>query len=73
MSHYTIDSAKMAEVQRLALAHLPGWTADQVTDFVLADWPEGSDHQEWLNSSTANEIASWVVAGLRTADPEEVN
>jgi len=33
--------------------------------FCLADWPEGQEHQDWLNKATAEEIADWAIAGLR--------
>jgi len=54
----------------------PSWTnclvqefldrpAHEVEAFILADWREGQEHQEWLDTAAPEEIADWAIAGLR--------
>lgn len=61
--YYTIDSDKLAQVVTLVQARHP-LTAEQVRQFCLDDWPEGDEHQRWLDNASTEEIADWVVAGL---------
>ena len=41
------------------------WPTHEVEAFILADWREGQEHQEWLDTATPEEIANWAMAGLR--------
>ena len=34
-------------------------------DFILADWPEGDDHWEWVVTTPEQEILDWVEAGSK--------
>lgn len=61
--YYTIDSEKLAAITASVQQRIPRMTEAQVRDFVLADWPEGQLHQDWLDNATVEEIASWVVTG----------
>ena len=54
-THFTIDAEKAEEI-----ADLLGWTADEVKEVCLADWPEGEQHQQWLNTAPVQEIADWI-------------
>ncbi len=60
--HYTIDPTKLTAITASVQASRP-MTEAQVRDFVLADWPEGAEHQQWLDSAPVSEIADWVVTG----------
>lgn len=35
--------------------------------FIMADWPEGDEHWEWLATAPIEEIVDWVAAGTRGA------
>ena len=35
-----------------------------IVDFIHADWRE-SEHGDWLDTATDDEIAAWVIAGMR--------
>lgn len=60
-SYFEIDEDKMHEVGKIIAAN--GINYRKAVAFVLADWPEGQEHQAWLNKANAQEIADWVVAG----------
>ena len=34
-------------------------------DFILADWPEGEEHWEWVALALENEILDWVETGSK--------
>ena len=61
--HYTIDPTKLTAIIASVQTSRPAMTEAQVRDYCLADWPEGQEHQDWLDSATVEEIASWVVDG----------
>ena len=60
--HYTIDPTKLAAIVASVQTSRP-MTEAQVRDYCLADWPEGQEHQDWLDSASVSEIADWVIAG----------
>jgi len=61
---FTIDNDKLDEVTRIINHEAqPSATESKVAAFVLADWPEGDEHQQWLNVASPKEIADWVIAG----------
>jgi hypothetical protein len=58
---YTIDSEKLAEVVRIFNAETdPSATDDLVRAEITGDWNEGDEHQEWVDSASAQEIADWL-------------
>jgi len=56
---------KFKEVLRLIQEFLDWPTCFEVEPFILADWREGQEHQEWLDTAAPEEIADWAIAGLR--------
>ncbi len=62
-NYYHINDSKLNHIVVLVRRDLPGLTAAEITDYMLADWPEGEDHQGWLNHGIDTDIADWVVAG----------
>jgi len=62
---FRIDEEKFKEVLRLVQEFLDWPTCFEVESFVLADWREGQEHQEWLDTAAPEEIADWAMAGLR--------
>jgi hypothetical protein len=34
-------------------------------DFIMADWPEGDDHWQWVTTAPVAEIVEWAVAGSK--------
>jgi hypothetical protein len=56
--HYTLSDERAARIAALA-----GLTVEQVREFALADWDEGAEHQEWLDTADEREIADWIIAG----------
>jgi hypothetical protein len=74
----THDELKRASVQQ-AMGHPRHWLddivaktqqyvdadRDTILEFVFADWPEGDEHDAWLAKASTDEIADWVVAGMR--------
>lgn len=55
--YYTMTDERAEEIAARA-----GLTPEQVREVALADWPEGAEHQAWLNSASVQEIADWVLA-----------
>lgn len=40
-------------------------------EFILADWPEGEDHWEWVATAPIAEIIEWVAAAYVEDDPDQ--
>ena len=34
-----------------------------IADFILADWPEGDEHWQWVITADTQEIIDWAEAG----------
>jgi hypothetical protein len=39
-------------------------TLDEIADTINTDWSEGAEHDTWLKTARASEIADWLVAGM---------
>lgn len=52
---YKIAAARVDDNPKLA-AH---------RDFILADWPEGDEHWEWVATAPVDEIVDWAEVGSR--------
>ena len=62
---FKIDQEKLAKVTEIINDEVqPDATESDVSAFVLADWEEGQEHQDWLDDAAAEEIADWVIAGV---------
>jgi hypothetical protein len=60
---YTIDPEKLAEVARIVNRDTdPAATEDLVKSEICADWREGQEHQDWIDSASAEEIADWLAS-----------
>ncbi len=58
---YTIDSEKLTEVTEIINSDTdPRATEADVETHITDDWPEGQEHQDWIDSADAQEIADWV-------------
>jgi len=33
-------------------------------DFILADWPEGDEHWQWVIDTATDEIIDWAESGM---------
>ena len=55
----------MSDERALAIARAIGGstTIEDVREFCLADWPEGAEHQRWLDTASIDEIADWCCSG----------
>ena len=62
---FAIADDKLQRIIELVREFLPSQPDAAIEAFCLADWPEGQEHQDWLNKATAEEIADWAIAGLR--------
>lgn len=58
----TINQTKLAEAVRIVRERKSVELSD-VLNYVVADWPNGDEHQEWIDNAPAAEIASWFLAG----------
>jgi len=67
MATYHIDGEKLRRVIDIYTdQYEPKATDEDVRAFVLADWNEGQEHQDWLDTADASEIADWIAAGVFT-------
>lgn len=60
---YTINNDTIQAVVNTDAGRQFKLTANEVESFCTADWPEGQEHQDWLDTATPEEIADWVIAG----------
>lgn len=60
---YEISDDKVQAIVSTDSGKRAGLTTGEVYEFCTADWPEGQEHQDWLDSATPEEIAGWVIAG----------
>lgn len=55
-AYYTMDAARFGHVVLLARV-----TRERACEIALdTDWMEGQEHQDWLDTAPAAEIASWL-------------
>ena len=61
--YYTIDSEKLTEVTAIFNRDTdPAATQELVESEITADWNEGEEHQDWVNSAAPAEIADWLAS-----------
>jgi len=61
MSNYKINQGKLEQVTRIFNAQTdPEATEELVKSEICADWNEGDEHQAWIDSANAQEIADWL-------------
>ena len=54
---YTINNEKLAKVTKIVNDEIdPRATETHITD----DWPEGQEHQDWIDTADARDIADWI-------------
>lgn len=59
--YFKIDTEKLNEVTSIINANTdPKVTEEMIEQHTCADWEEGDEHQEWINSADAQEIADWI-------------
>ena len=63
-NYFNLDKLNMAEITRIVQQHIPEATTERVREFIDADWAEGVTHQEWLNTTSAQEIGDWVASSI---------
>jgi hypothetical protein len=66
---YTMSTGRVDEVIA-SDPRLSSYTSEQVEDYCCAEWTEGDEHQAWLDTAPAAEIASWAFSGLEDARAE---
>lgn len=60
---FTIKSSKLNQVVKIFKNETDeNATKEQIESNILADWHEGNEHQEWLNTASAQEIADWLAS-----------
>ena len=60
---YKISSEKLDAVVKLFNEQVdPKATDELVRSEICADWNEGDEHQEWIDSSDPQEIVSWLAS-----------
>ena len=63
---YKIDSDKLEKVVEIFNRETdPAATDDLIEAEICADWNEGDNHQNWIDSADPQEIADWLASLLR--------
>ena len=62
--YYKISSEKLTGVTKILNQIRPDITETIVELEVCADWNEGAEHQNWIDTASAQEIADWLVSFL---------
>jgi excisionase family DNA binding protein len=61
--NYTISDEKLAQVMDIVNRDIdPAATEDLIKSEICADWNEGDEHQEWIDSAMPDEIADWLAS-----------
>jgi hypothetical protein len=58
---FHINDQKLREVVFIVQNNKPEMSWNQIEGFILADWSEGEEHQEWLDHASPKELVDWVV------------
>ncbi len=58
---FTINDTKLREVVFIVQNDMPQMSWNQIERFILANWSEGDEHQEWLDQSSPAVLVDWVV------------
>lgn len=72
ISKMTRKGRRMTEYFRIddervqAIAADANMTPEAVREYCTADWPEGQEHQDWLDTASVHEIATWCWQGDQT-------
>jgi len=60
---FHIDSDKLARVTEIVNRDTdPRVTEDEIEAEICADWNEGQEHQDWIDTASAEEIADWIAS-----------
>ena len=60
--NYHISADRLEEVVNAYSEYEPGVATVDVEATLLYDWPEGQEHQDWLDYAPATEIADWLAS-----------
>ena len=61
--YFTIDREKLEVVTRIMNNETdPAVTEEIVEAEIFADWNEGEEHQMWIDTASAQEIAEWLAS-----------
>lgn len=61
---YRIDSNKLSEITRIVNRETDPKVTEEIVEAEICgqDWHEGADHQAWIDSAPAREIADWLAS-----------
>ena len=62
--YYTIGTERAAAIVERVQRERPQYSEQMIHRFLLADWPEGDEHQNWLDTAPAAGLVDWIIAGL---------
>ena len=60
---HTIEREKLEKVTEIINDETdPRVTESELEAHICADWHEGAEHQDWINTADPREIADWISA-----------
>ena len=66
MTTYHIDADRLEDIVNAYAEYEPGVATEDVEATLLYDWPEGQEHQDWLDTADVREIADWLASTVFT-------
>lgn len=66
MTTYHIDADRLEDIVNAYAEYEPGVATEDVEATLLYDWPEGQEHQDWLDTADVQEIADWLASTVFT-------
>jgi len=61
--YYTIDEDKLEQVTEIVNRDTdPAATPELIRQHICADWPEGQEHQDWIDAAAPEEVADWIAS-----------
>jgi len=60
--NYHIDAERLESIVNAYAEYEPNVSTADVEATLLYDWPEGQEHQDWLDTADPQEVADWLAA-----------
>jgi len=67
---YHIDPERLEAIVNAYAEFEPNVETATVEAYLLYDWSEGQEHQDWLDTADPQEIAEWIAATVFDDFPE---
>jgi hypothetical protein len=63
------DMKQISDEKVTEIAKLANVSTDTVERWIYADWDNGDEHEEWITTAPASEIAAWIDHNIVVGGP----